>query len=505
MNAVAHAARCVVPCAWLALGAPAAAQHLPPIQPSPITVRLTRVADGLADAIGGEEQVAPSDVAAFPDGSGRLAVVTLGGVVRIVDGSGALLAAPLLTQEDTGSQVSTAGEWGMTAIAFDPGFANEASPGYGTFYTLTTRSGNDGGTVPDFGVTGAQNHQDILTAWKLSDPADDTWSPPLDTKREIFRVGQPGETHNVVDLAFGPDDLLYVSSGDGGLQGEQSQDPRNVFGTILRIDPHGTNGANGQYGIPPDNPYAGGQLVTRYFLDNQLEAASETVDPLDEIYAYGFRSPFRIGFDRTDGALYVGDVGQGDIEEVDRVEAGRNYGWNIKEGSFKSGQSLGASRVEPDTPALNQFDPSHTMTLAQQFGLTDPLLQYDHDEGVVVVGGFVYHGARMPELQGLYVFADFGETNPTARLFAGNLATGEIRELQVDPAGTTFANGMKLPARILGFAEDEDGELWVAAAGADPRQGGGLDGVLVTLPEPSAALQLAAGAAALLASRRRSV
>lgn len=500
MNTTALACRCAPLCAVLTFVAPAGAQHFPPIEPSPISVRLTRVAEGLADEVGGEAQVAPSDVVAFPDGSGRLAVATLGGVVRVVDGSGALLPAPLLTQAQTDSVVAASGEWGMTAIAFDPGFANPASPGYGTFYTLTTRPANDGGTLPDFGVTGTQDHQDILTAWTLADPDDSTWSPPSDTKREIFRVGQPGQAHNVVDLAFGPDDMLYVSSGDGGLDGTLSQDPRNVFGTILRIDPHGTNGVNGAYGVPPDNPYAGGQLVTRY---TTQDPGGEDVDPLDEIYAYGFRSPFRIGFDSADGALYVGDVGQSDIEEIDRVEAGGNYGWSIKEGSRKSGQSLGCCRVEADTPANNQFDPSHTMTLAEQFGLTDPLLEYDHDEGVVVISGFVYRGSRLPELAGLYVFADFGEGHPTARLFAGHLATGEIRELQVDPAGATFANGKQLPARILGIAEDAAGELWLVAAGADPRQGGGLDGVLVSLPEPSAALQLAAGAAALLAARRR--
>jgi hypothetical protein len=479
-----------------ALAVPASAQHFPPIQPAASPVRLTRVADDLAGEVGGAPQVAPSDVVPFPDGSGRLAVATLGGVVRVVDGGGALLPTPLLSHAQTQSDLPASGEWGMTAIAFDPDFGVPASPGYGTFYTITTRSGNDGGVVPDFGSTGLQDHQDLLVAWTLADPARSVWGEPGDTQRELLRVGQPGEAHNLVDLAFGPDHMLYASSGDGGLDGAASQDPRTVFGTILRIDPHGSNGRTGEYGIPPDNPYAGGQLVTLYSAANP---AGEPVDPLDEVFAYGFRSPYRIGFDRLTGDLYVGEVGQSDVEEVDRVEAGGNYGWNAKEGSLKSGQNLGCCRVEPDTPANNPFGDT---TLAEQFGLVDPLLEYDHDEGLVVVGGFVYRGSQLPALQGRYVFADLGESNPSARLFAGDLATGEIRELPVDPGGAVFANGLALPHRILAIGEDADGELLLAVVGADPREGGGSDGALVALPEPGGPSLLAAGAAALLATRR---
>lgn len=488
---------CAALCAWAALGGPAAAQHFPPIPPSPITVKLERLAEGLAEEIGGEAQVAPTDVVPFPDGSGRLAIATLGGVVRVVDGNGVLRAAPLLTQAQSGSQVPASGEWGMTAIAFDPGFAVPASPGYGTFYTLTTRSGNDGGTTPDFGATGPQNHQDILTAWTLSEPADNTWSPPGDSKRELFRVGQPGEAHNLVDLAFGLDEMLYVSSGDGGYDGAGSQDPRSIFGNILRIDPHGSNGVTGQYGIPQDNPYAGGQLVTHYTLANP---AGEPVDPLDEVFAYGFRSPYRMNFDRMTGALYVGDVGQSDVEEVDLVVAGGNHGWNIKEGSLKSGYNLGCCRVEEDTAENNQFGGT---SLAEQFDLRDPIFEYDQDEGVVVVGGFVYRGSAIPELEGRYVFADLGQGKPSARLFEGNLATGEIRELQIEPGGASFPNGLSLPHRILSIGEDADGELLLAVAGADPRMGGGIDGALVAVPEPRGAGLLAAGAVALLAVVRR--
>ena len=118
--------RCACLAIWagIALAVPAAAQHFPPIQQGTLSVRLARVADGLAAELAGEAQVAPSDIVPFPDGSGRLAVATLGGVVRVIDGSGALLPTPLLTRAQTQTDFPASGEWGMTAIAFDPGFAD---------------------------------------------------------------------------------------------------------------------------------------------------------------------------------------------------------------------------------------------------------------------------------------------------------------------------------------------------------------------------------------------
>lgn len=148
-----------------------------------------------------------------------------------------------------------------------------------------------------------------------------------------------------------------------------------MLATILRIDPDGDDSANGQYGIPGDNPFVG--------------------DPgaLDEVYAYGFRNTLRISFDPETGELYAADVGQNDTEEVDRVVAGGNYGWPVREGSFAF------DRNGDDPGFVTDEDPGIP-------GLIDPIAEYDHDEGIAVVGGFVYRGADVPQLR-RYLFGDF--------------------------------------------------------------------------------------------------
>ena len=363
----------------------------------------------------------------------------------------------------------------MTSLAFHPGFYDAGAAGFGKFYTITTEP--NGAAAIDFGSNG--DHQDVVKEWTLANPNANTWGAPGDSVRELFRVGQPGQPHNTVDLAFGPDEMLYVSTGDGGFNTFESQDTGTIFGTVFRIDPLNTTGAgidrpsdNGQYGIPGDNPFV------------------DDTDALGEVYAYGFRSPFRMNFDRQTGDLWIGDVGQSNIEEVSLVAPGGNHGWNMKEGSFRSGQGQGCCRVEEDTPARNGG-----MTLTDEFGLTDPIFEYDHDDGVTVIGGFVYRGSGIPELQGKYIFADLGEGQPDARLFYGDPDTGEVSEFAIDPQGDVFLGRLgpetgtflPLPERIISIGEDEDGELLLAAVGIDPRQGGGLDGMLVRILRSSVA------------------
>ncbi|MCH8815843.1 MAG: PQQ-dependent sugar dehydrogenase [Chloroflexi bacterium] len=276
-----------------------------------------------------------------------------------------------------------------------------------------------------------------------------------------MRIDEPQFNHNAGAVNFGPDSRLYISLGDGGgaddLDGQafiggpiighgtgNGQDPSNVLGTVLRIDPAGSNSANGQYGIPADNPFVGvGGFV-------------------DEIYAYGFRNPFRFSFDQSSGTMYIADVGQNDIEEIDIGASGRNYGWNHKEGSFffdANGNDSGfVTNTDPGVPP----------------GLTDPIAEYDHDEGIAIVGGFVYRGSDLPGLNGKYVFGDFAQSfNNDGRLF--HLEGGQIVEFQL-------SDRTALNLSLLGFGQDADGEVYVLANGTGTPFG--TTGVVLKLAPP---------------------
>jgi glucose/arabinose dehydrogenase len=260
-----------------------------------------------------------------------------------------------------------------------------------------------------------------------------------------MRIDKPQFNHNGGELAFGPDGMLYISLGDGGAADDQgpghvaggnaqSLAAGNVLGKVLRIDPHGHNSANGQYGIPSSNPFVG-RVGT------------------DEIWAYGFRNPYRFSFDARTGKLVAADVGQNDIEEVDVVRPGRNYGWPIKEGTFlfdNGGAGAGfVTERSPGSPA----------------GLVDPVLEYDHTapggvrcgfgapptacQGIAVVGGYVYRGRSVEALRGHYVFGDYSRAfaQPLGRLF---VSKGSKVTSLPDPGIAVF-----------GFAQDSRGELYV--------------------------------------------
>lgn len=273
-------------------------------------------------------------------------------------------------------------------------------------------------------------------------------------RRELIRADWPQFNHDGGELQFGPDGFLYISMGDGGGADDDgighgdgnAQNLANHLGKILRIDVHARDSSNGPYGIPDDNPFVG------------ISGA------LEEIYAYGFRNPFRFSFDRRTGTLIAGDVGQNDIEEVDVVVAGGNYGWNRKEGTLffdPNGDERGfATRDNPgDVPA----------------DVIDPIAQYDtHHEGHSVIGGFVYRGRMIRELRGQYVFGDFSGLfklpsgpHDYGRLFhlslrslgrrhhrhKGRERLGRIREFHI-------VGGNALALSLFGFGEDANGELY---------------------------------------------
>ncbi len=318
-------------------------------------------------------------------------------------------------------------ERGLLGIAFHPQFADNHK-----LYTYSSQPVSDVAdfsTMPD-GVIA--DHQGVLTEWLAT--IDGTIIFDENSAREILRVDEPQFNHNGGAIAFDLNNLLYVAIGDGGgaddVDGQSfidgvmvghgelgnGQNKDNILGTIIRIDPLGNNSSNGRYGIPDSNP----------FID---------MNGLDEIYAYGLRNPYRLSFDSQTGVLYAADVGQNDIEEINIITSGGNYGWNIREGSFGF-----FANGNNDGYVFEQMNSSDTI---------DPIVEYDHDEGIAIIGGFVYRGMTYSDMQGNYVFGDYN-----GRLFYIN-NEGTISEFQ-------NVDEMDIGA-ILGFAQDSEGELYVLA------------------------------------------
>ncbi|MBT8207839.1 MAG: PQQ-dependent sugar dehydrogenase, partial [Acidimicrobiia bacterium] len=253
-------------------------------------------------------------------------------------------------------------ERGLLGLAFHPNYTTN-----GRFYTYSSEPVNgpaDFSTMPD-GVEA--HHQSVIREWRVPNPRNPS-STAAPNSRVLMRVDEPQFNHNAGALVFGPDGHLYIAIGDGGNADDQGdghavggngQDlsDGNVLGKILRINPTGKNSANGKYGIPADNPFVGSEGA-------------------DEIFAYGFRNPFRMSF--TGQTLIAADVGQNDIEEVDVVVSGGNYGWPVKEGTF-------LFEMNGDDPGFTTVD-----SPGVPVGMIDPIAQYDHDEGISIAGGFTY-------------------------------------------------------------------------------------------------------------------
>ena len=332
-------------------------------------------------------------------------------------------------------------ERGLLGVAFHPDYQAN-----GNVYTYTSEP-VDG--LVDFSTMPADSdadHHSVITEWHVESPMDPDAIVDMASRRVLLRIDQPQFNHNAGALNFGPDGMLYIAVGDGGGADDQDgqeflggviighgsdgngRDPTNPLGTVLRIDPKGTNSMNSQYGIPEDNPYQGHAQV------------------LEEIFAYGFRNPFRFSFDTLSGLLFLGDVGQNDIEEINIVLPGGNYGWNYKEGTF----NFNPNGTDPGF--VTEEDPGVPL------GLIDPIAQYDHDEGIAIVGGFVYRGTRIPWLYGRYVFGEFAKTfNNDGRLFflkyRGSNPISEFQLSDQDDLGLS----------LLGFGQDSKGEIYVLA------------------------------------------
>ncbi|MDX1568883.1 MAG: PQQ-dependent sugar dehydrogenase [Xanthomonadales bacterium] len=337
-----------------------------------IDLRLTQVTDVTSVV----------DIKHAGDGSDRLFLVRQFGDIRILK-AGTLLETPFM---DIRPQITIGQEQGLLSIAFPPDHAAS-----GRFYVYYTDDFGRG-TISRFQVQA--NNRDL---------AD------LTSEEVLLTVNQPFPNHNGGRLEFGPDGMLYFGFGDGGSANDpegNAQNPRTLLGKLIRIDVS----TDVDYAIPPDNPFVGDP------------------DVRDEIWALGLRNPWRIAFDRMTGELYIADVGQQEIEEVNRQPAGtggQNYGWDRFEGN---------RCFEGD---------------CNQSGLTFPILEYPHSEGCSITGGQVYRGLDYPALQGIYLFGDF--------------CSGTIWGVRSNE--TQHMVLLSTDLMITTFGEDEVGNVYVAHGG----------------------------------------
>jgi mono/diheme cytochrome c family protein len=322
---------------------------------------------------------------------------------------------------------------GLGSFAFHPDFKNN-----GLFYTAHTEPG--GTKQSDFGYTDSLSvfMQWVLTEWKAEDPNANVFKG---SDREILRIDNASQAHGMQELTFNPNSkkgdpdygLLYIGYGDGGsaekrFAGISNHKGAGIYSSILRIDPAGTNGKNGKYGIPEMNPFA------------------KISGKAGEIIAYGFRNPNRVFWDEK-GILYATDIGQHSIEEINRIEPGRFYGWPIREGTFRINPYGSFRSLYP----LAEDD--------AKSGVTYPLIQLEHDETVAIIGGYF-----MPSgpLQGKFIFGDI----PSGRLFFADL--NESLQPLVQSWGIRYqGNEISMKALVnhdrvdLKFGQDADKRVYI--------------------------------------------
>jgi glucose/arabinose dehydrogenase len=346
-------------------------------------VTLSTVVSGLTAPLGLEQ---PND------NSGRLFVIQQDGRIRIIQ-NGTLLTPPFL---DINSKVTFAGEMGLLGLAFHPSFPQNRK-----FYVHYVR-------------TSAGQIQSVIAEY-LAQAANANLADPA-SERILLTVDQVGNfpNHKAGQLAFGPDGLLYFDLGDGGSERDPSgngQNTNTLLGKMMRIDVNSADPGL-QYHIPADNPFVTG-------------------GGLPEIWAVGFRNPWRFSFDATTGRMFIADVGQDAFEEVDLGVKGGNFGWNTMEG-------------------LHCFNPPSGCNTA---GLTMPIAEYSHAEGDAVIGGFVYRGASIPSLQGLYVF--------------GDLDSGKIFTLKETSPNVWTRSLLTVTGKMISsFGRDQAGELYLVDIGS---------------------------------------
>jgi len=446
------------------------ARYLPPLTNGNIALFLQPVATGMA---------APLYAISPPGDTSRLFVAEQNGLLRIIENGTLLPGAALDIQSRVQPPLNASSpndERGFLGLAFHPGFTNPASPGYRTLYTYNSEL-IPASTPPTYPVptTATNNYRNVVNEWKISNLDANVVDPA--SRREVISFGKTAGNHNGGTIAFGPDGYMYLALGDGGdandagsshiEPGGNAQNLITPLGKMLRFDPLQPDltpsssdpiSANGQYRIPRTNPFQGTGQVP-------------------EAYAYGLRNPYRFAFDRANGDLILADVGQNNIEEIDRIVLGGNYGWPIKEGDFLFNRTNG-----PSGNAGTIGTPPGNRSPGSPAGLIDPIsgpqgtLEYDHNDGISITGGFVYRGTAIPELIGKYVFGDLAlRTAPVradGRLFYADLQAGTINAFPLPQFGGSaiLPNGLT----VHGFGEDTEGELYALVTNTSADGTGGI-------------------------------
>jgi glucose/arabinose dehydrogenase/plastocyanin len=370
--------------------------------------------------------VAPMEFISSKDG--RMFVVDQIGLVKVIAKDGKLQEEPFLDISDRMVKISPRyDERGLLGLAFHPDFARNGR--VFVFYSAPLRSG-----APE-GWNCTNNLSEFLVSKDNPNMID------MNSEKVLLQIDKPQMNHNGGTIAFGPDGYLYLPLGDGGgandvgmghVSGGNAQNTSTLLGKILRIDVNvNMNNTGAAYGIPADNPFVNEKGF------------------LPEIWAYGLRNPYRISFDSA-GRLFVADAGQNLWEEVDIVSKGGNYGWNIREGTHC---------FDPNSP---KESPASCPDIGRKGEpLLGPVIEYDHNNRTVVVGGYLYEGKALMQLAGSYVFADWSSSfaKIDGKLYMAKPAGEGL--WKVEEIRVADRPGERINEYIRSLGQDDEGEIYV--------------------------------------------
>jgi glucose/arabinose dehydrogenase len=376
-----------------------------------------------------EKLVSPIEFVSAADNTGRMFIVDQTGMIEIMIANGTVLDEPFLDARDRMVDLSPAyDERGLLGLAFHPDFAKN-----GRLFVLYSAPRRTGAPA-DWSCT------NYISEFAVS--KDNPNKTNMSSEKILLQIDKPQMNHNGGTIAFGPDGFLYVPLGDGGGAGDtgighqpdgNGQNTSVLLGKILRIDIN-SKSPGIEYGMPPDNP----------FVDEK--------EFRPEIFAYGLRNPYRISFDSGGNhSLFAADAGQDLWEEVDVIKKGGNYGWNIKEGTHC---------FDPENRMVSLPNCSAVGAVGEP--LLDPIIEYGHDFGTVVIGGYVYRGKQLPDFEGSYIFGDWSkfEKEGDGSLLVAKPSNESRRWNWKEIWITNKPNG-RIGSFIRSFGQDNDGEIYV--------------------------------------------